>query len=369
MTSRRVGRRRRAHFEAPSEERKQAHWGPKWRRLVSPTGLAPLDYTEFDRTVRGMLNRVTTENASRLLPLEPSLRGAGAAADDCDSPPWWAARFAAHMLSSYIRVVHTNRCARGLAMRSMDNVLPEYLDAMSPLLIRSPRLVTALVAWFGRLLGWQDMTWSAARLLLLASREERDRDTLPLHSLGRLPPELVSGRILSFLMPPALPRVGQSTLASCTVCSDGKAESPDEQRDVIAVLAHLLLFASPAIWPRLASFAFALAGLALAERPEPGEDQVYLAASLLVTIAQRLEHRALWEGRDQEEARQVLAQDLGPLLRLANRLEAVVDRHSSSGGLSKFVSSKAGAALEYARRVQDQAEELLAVPCPAAPTP
>ena len=29
------------------------------------------------------------------------------------------------MLNHYIQVIHTNRCARGLAMRSADNVLPE----------------------------------------------------------------------------------------------------------------------------------------------------------------------------------------------------------------------------------------------------
>ena len=33
------------------------------------------------------------------------------------------------MLNHYIQVIHTSRCARGLAMRSTDNVLPEYLDA------------------------------------------------------------------------------------------------------------------------------------------------------------------------------------------------------------------------------------------------
>ena len=38
---------------------------------------------------------------------------------------------AALMLNHYIQVIHTNRCARGLAMRSADNVLPEYLDAVA----------------------------------------------------------------------------------------------------------------------------------------------------------------------------------------------------------------------------------------------
>lgn len=95
-------------------------WAPKWRRVARGH-----DVLEFDRVVRGMLNRISTENARLILPLEPQLRGAEAG----DCPLWWAARCAALMLNHYIRVIHTNRCARGLAMRSTDNVLPEYIDA------------------------------------------------------------------------------------------------------------------------------------------------------------------------------------------------------------------------------------------------
>lgn len=36
------------------------------------------------------------------------------------------------MLNHYIQVIHTNRCARGLAMRSADNVLPEAWAGMGP---------------------------------------------------------------------------------------------------------------------------------------------------------------------------------------------------------------------------------------------
>ncbi|CAJ1367795.1 unnamed protein product, partial [Effrenium voratum] len=170
------GRRRRPASGAES-------WAPKWRRLVAER--RP-NFVEFDRVVRGMLNRISTENARFLLPLDPSLRAAEAG----DCPPWWAARCAVLMLNHYIQVIHTSRCARGLAMRSNDNVLPMYLDAVSPLLARSPRLVTALVAWVAQLLNWYDLCWPKARILLLALRAPKDQP----NPLGRLPPELVKGR-------------------------------------------------------------------------------------------------------------------------------------------------------------------------------
>eukprot|EP00913_Durusdinium_trenchii_P022868 g21471.t1 len=175
-------RRLRYGSSARSEERS---WAPKWRRLVAER----TDFEEFDRVVRGMLNRISTENARLILPLEPTLRGA----EGGDCPPWWAARCAALMLNHYIQVIHTSRCARGLAMRSTDNVLPEYLDAVAPLLARSPRLVTALVAWVARLLKWYDLCWPTTRLLLLAAKEPREKHQLPSHALGRLPSEAPSG--------------------------------------------------------------------------------------------------------------------------------------------------------------------------------
>jgi len=190
----------------------------------------PRSYDEFDHTVRGMLNRISAENACRLLPLDPSLRTLSESGDPReDSPPWWAARFAALMLVSYLQVIHTNRCARGLAMRSADNVLPAYLDAVAPLLARSPRLVDALTAWFARLLKLQDLSWPTSRLVLLASHEQRERASLPASSLGRLPAELLKGRILRFLTPPVLPHslarnfAGAGPLAGLCDCWDTEA--------------------------------------------------------------------------------------------------------------------------------------------------
>jgi len=251
----------------------------------------PGSFDEFDRTVRGMLNRISAENACRLLPLDPSLRSISAAQDGCgDSPPWWAARFAALMLASYLQVIHTNRCARGLAMRSADNVLPAYLDAVAPLLARSPRLVDALAAWFARLLRLQDLCWPTARLVLLAAGEQRDRSTLPPHSLGRLPAELLRGRVLRFLVPPGLPAsISEGPLdgppAGLCTCWD----SEDGRRDAAAVLAHILLFAPAASWPRLSAFAFYVIEAALSGDSVQQEGRIYLGASVLVAVAQRLE--------------------------------------------------------------------------------
>ncbi|CAE8588998.1 unnamed protein product, partial [Polarella glacialis] len=235
-------RRRRHPRREPGEDGR--HWAPKWQRLVAGPCSAgggvspPCDFSEFDRVVRGMLNRISTENARWLLPLEPVLRGAGdGPLADCDCPPWWAARCAALMLNHYLQVIHTSRCARGLAMGSFDNVLPEYLEAVAPLLARSPQLVKALVAWVARLLNWHDLCWPTARLLHLAAREPRERSALPAYSLGRLPPELVKGRILTFLVPPTMSAsvsaqdVGvPAALCTCWSDSDGK-------KDVVAVLA------------------------------------------------------------------------------------------------------------------------------------
>lgn len=332
-------------------------------------GGAPANYIEFDRTVRGMLNRISTENSNLLLPLEPSLRGAQPpAAADC--PPWWAARFSALMLSSYLQVIHTNRYARGLVVRSSDNVLPEYLDAVAPLLERSPRLVTALMAWFAKLFRVHDLCWPTARLLLLASREEDDRDSLPARSLGRLPPEIVRGRILGFLMPLPLPAT-EGILDNSPLSAQWGGE--EEEKDAVAVLAHFIIFAPSSMWRRLSAFSFSLVELVLADLGGCSNGQVYLAASVLAAIAQRVEAKA--HGPETEELRIHRTEDLGPLRRLSGRLEATLlamgdgtiltegaplpealrhpSRFGESRGLSAFVSCRAQVALEHARRAHD----------------
>jgi len=342
-----------------SEDRQRTDgWAPKWRKLLTSLTKSPGDFTEFDRTVRGMLNRISTENAGRLLPLEPSLRGAGQI-EGGDCPAWWATRFAALMLNSYLRVIHTNRFARGLAVRSADNVLPEYLDAVAPLLAQSPRLVMALMAWFAWQLDMHDLCWPTTRLLLLAAREERDRGALPAHSLGRLPADVLQGRILAFLAPPPMLEGAVGLLGETGLPHSGnpvrslvlnEAENgEDTRRDVIAVLVHLLMFSPPQIWPRLSAFGVCLAEVALgAGGTSIAEWRIYLAASVLTVMTQRLQARAnaVEQGRLPDE-------DLGPLSRLATNLRDAADVTRRSNGLSKFVTCRLEVALDHAHRVQD----------------
>eukprot|EP00439_Symbiodinium_sp_Y106_P010410 s452_g1.t1 len=337
------GRRRRPAWRSPGES-----WAPKWRRVAQPSD----DFAEFDKVVRGMLNRISTENARFLLPLEPALRGAEAG----DCAPWWSARCAALMLNHYIQVIHTSRCARGLAMRSSDNVLPEYLDAV-------PRLVNSLVAWVSRLLNWYDLCWPTARLMLLATREPRDKSVLPGFALGRLPTDVVKGRILSFLVPPLLPTSASSQdvgvpAALCNCWSD-----PDGKKDVVAVLAHLLLFTPAAAFPQLSACALAMAEVALSER-SICEEKVYLAAAVVVSVSQRLQKSLsgpLLRALDEEDvppmqlALTSLRQDLACVLRLESMLVMASAEARRNSNLSFFVDSRVLAASEHAKRAQDRA--------------
>jgi len=367
-----AGRRRRVRVEAAQQPEARAvteAWAPKWQKLLKGVGEAPSDFTEFDRTVRSMLNRISTENACRLLPLEPSMRGGSVLTAGGDCPRWWATRFAGLMLSSYLQVIHTNRFARGLAVRSADNVLPEYLDAVAPLLAQSPRLVTALMAWFARQLDWHDLCWPTTRLLLLAAREERDRDTLPTYSLGRLPAEVLRGRILTFLRPPPLPAVarpscfgsGQTTSERLVISGedDKEAKSKEEKKDVVAVLVHLIMFSPATIWPKLSAFGFSLveAFLDNLESYQEVQVQIYLAASVLAAIAQRMEAKA--NNSNDEELRRHCVEDLGPLSRLVSLLRDVTEARRRSSTLKPFVDCRTQVAVEHVRRVQESFQRQL----------
>lgn len=370
-----IGRRRRVRYEIAREARavtqeeeglqQREAWVPKWRKLVKDARDAPADFTEFDRTVRAMLNRISTENARRLLPLDPSLWGSEKSVGG-DCPRWWATRFASLMLRSYLQVIHTNRFARGLAVRSADNVLPEYLDAVAPLLSQSPRLVTALMAWFAKQLDWHEYSWPTTRLVLLAAREERNRDMLPSHSLGRLPSEVLSGRILAFLRPPQLSAAatieGDNLFCGSSLSNliqeaspetssdvDAKVEE-DRKKDVVAVLVHVIVFAPLALWPRLSAFAFSLVEACLGTLGcyEEVHLQTYVAASVLAAIAQRIESKISMSNN--EEMRRHCLEDLGPLSRLASTLQGVTSKSSMA---ARFIESRMVVALEHVRRVEE----------------
>jgi hypothetical protein len=298
-----------------------------------------------------MLNRISTENAFRILPLDPGLL-AGA-------PAWCHARIAALMLSSYMRVIHTNRHARGLAMRSSDNVLPGYLDAMAPLFSSSPQLVTALLAWLARLLRWHDSCWPRTRLLLLAAGEKRERDTLPGYSLGRLPADLIRGRILGFLLPPrarAIQGLADETVARILQHGEG------EDRDVVAVLAHFIMFSPPTIWPRVSAFGFALVEAVLLNFDSCQEREVYTATSVLATLAQRLE--AGLGTASSPEFSQLCRKDVRLIRRLADRLRESCGGEESGNvhrapAMSLFVSCRVQVALDNTSRVQAKALHLV----------
>jgi len=334
-------------LDARRGEPPPSHWEPKWRRLLTTEREVPRDFDHFDRAVRGMLNQISKENALRILPLDPGLLA--------QAPAWCHARLAALMLSSYLQVIHTSRHARSLAIRSNDNVLPGYLDAVAPLLSRSPQLVTALSAWLARLLRWHDLCWPCTRLLLLAAREKRERDTLPGHSLGRLPSDLIRGRILGFLLPPRAPAI-QGLVDEAV--APNLQHSEDKDRDVVAFLAHFIMFSPLAIWPRVSAFGFALVEAVLLNLDSCQEREVYTAASVLATLAQRIE--AGLGAASPPEFAQLCRRDVKLIRRLADRLRESQGGEESSDAqgvpaVSLFVSCRVEAALEKTSQVQAEA--------------
>lgn len=342
-------RRRRPHFERGREVNES--WAPKWRRLLERHRSAPEDYTEFDRTVRGMLNRLSTANANRLLPLTLNTREASG--EKQAVPSWWAARFALLMLSSYLQVIHTNRFARGLAQRAPDNVLPEYLDAIAPLLVQSSQVLDAFMGWLAQLLGWQDFHWPTTRLLLLSAREDRSSvyERPGPAALSRLPAELICGRILPFLLP-SPPPVTSGDMAVLRWNGDGpdsaktQEEIESKEKDVVAVLLHVLMTCPETLWPRVSCFAFALAEASLPPVQSAScERRLFIAASLLATIAQRIESQ-----KCPKELQRHRSEDLGPLMALAAGLRVAVNAQDK--GLSSFVACRAQIALDKSRRVE-----------------
>jgi len=150
--------------------------------------------------------------------------------------------------------------------------------------------------------------------------------------------------------------------ALCACWSD-----PDGKKDVVAVLAHLLLFAPVAAFPRLSASALAMAEAALQD--SCCEEKVYQAAAVLVSVAQRLEKslngpplrqssEADAVGADCEPPAMHMAltdlhQELDCLLRIEGLLTAAAARRTVK--LSAFVESRVIAASDYVRRVLDQA--------------
>jgi len=250
-------------------------------------------------------------------------------------------------------------------------VLPEYIDAVAPLLAQSPRLVTALMAWFASQLELHDLCWPTMRLLLLASCEERDRETLPPHSLGRLPADILRGKILSFLRPPSLPLAPGLISGSplCHLSFDAfQAAGPDidfqdnnwreDKKDIVAVLVHLIMFAPQMIWPRLSAFGFCLveASLGNLDGHQEAQVQIYLAASVIAAIAQRMEAKA--SKSSASELHRHYVEELGPLNRLMSLLQEVTEEQRKSATLSTFVACRTQVAIDHTRRLQESFHHL-----------
>jgi len=360
-------RRVRRALQKPKEPSDEL-WAPRWREILRSGRHPPADFAEFDRLVRSMLNRISSENARRLLPLEQTSCGSGLAFGN-DYPHWWASRFVALMMDSYLQVIHTNRFARGLAVRSADNILPTYIDAVAPLLKRSPRLVTAMTSWFAGKLGSHEISWSTSRLILLAAHDKRDRNALPANSLARLPADLLQRRILAFLHPPLLhfSCVGLTDADNGARTNSNDHELEEGKKDIVAVLVHLIVFAPCEIWPQLSACAFSLAENALGclESPQELQVQDYLAASALAAIAQRMEMQLLLS---MNAARDPSLQDLGILNRLIFRLRDVMEVRRRSSKFTQFVDCRTQVAFEHARRVQESFQGRLCDPIPMATT-
>ncbi|CAK0881189.1 unnamed protein product, partial [Prorocentrum cordatum] len=92
----------------------------------------------------------------------------------------------------------------------------------------------------------------------------------------------------------------------------------DEDRDVVALLAHFIMFSPHAIWPRVSAFGFSLVEAVLLNLNSCQEREVYTAASVLATLAQRIE--AGMGAAGSPEFARLCREDIRLIRRLADRL-------------------------------------------------
>jgi hypothetical protein len=134
--------------------------------------------------------------------------------------------------------------------------------------------------------------------------------------------------------------------------------------DAVSVLAHIIVFSPLAIWRQLSAFGFSLVEATLVDTKKNQEQQatlvdtkknqeqqVYLAASVLSSLAQRIEARMSCAGRD--ELQQYFNEDLGPLSRLTSLLREAADARRHSLELSSFVDCHVQAAIQKSHIVQE----------------
>jgi hypothetical protein len=130
----------------------------------------------------------------------------------------------------------------------------------------------------------------------------------------------------------------------------------DQGRDVVALLAHLIMFSPRVVWPRVAAFGFSLVEAVLLNLEKCEEREVYMAASVLATLSQRLEAGMSTTGFP--EFQQSCQRDVRLIQRLADRLQQCWDGEGDGEDaprippISAFVNCRVQVALERSSRVQ-----------------
>lgn len=150
---------------------------------------------------------------------------------------------------------------------------------------------------------------------------------------------------------------------SATATFEAFSISPGQ--DVVAVLAHLLLFTPAVAFPRLSACALAMAEAALQQTQ--GEDKIYLAAAVVVSVSQRLQKcvGGPWlrcsEGMAQMALPQLhqVKQDLECVTHLEHDLSLAATNARNAGQLSFFVYSRVLAASEHVNRAKEQYKRLV----------
>jgi len=149
------------------------------------------------------------------------------------------------------------------------------------------------------------------------------------------------------------------------VSKKSKTNPPQKSQDVVAVLAHLLLFTPAVAFPRLSACALAMAEAALRQ---PGEEKIYLAAAVVVSVSQRLQkymvgNSPLLKAEEEHLAQlalqlQHVQQDLECVTHLERDLSLAAANARDQGNLSFFVYSRVLAASEHVNRAKEQYKRL-----------
>lgn len=131
------------------------------------------------------------------------------------------------------------------------------------------------------------------------------------------------------------------------------------------MLAHLLLFTPAVAFPRLSACALAMAEAALRQ---PGEEKIYLAAAVVVSVSQRLQkymvgNSPLLKAEEEHLAQlalqlQHVQQDLECVTHLERDLSLAAATARDQGNLSFFVYSRVLAASEHVNRAKEQYKRL-----------